>query len=118
MSIRHKRPSGTHWKRKAFGRLVARDGAACSRCGCSHKIIWRQMGCWSGDQWGNDPWERYRYTKVNPTSNLEVDHRRPLIEGGDNADANLWLLCCDCHKLKTSAERSARLKALFAEARA
>jgi len=112
MSVRASRPQG-YWKRKAFARLVERDGAFCSECRAEHRTIWRQMGCWSGGVahgWG-------RYTKVHPTSNLEVDHRLPLSQGGANDDDNLWLLCVECHKRKTSSERSSRLKALFAAAR-
>jgi 5-methylcytosine-specific restriction endonuclease McrA len=69
------------------------------------------MGRWGSIETGH-------YTKVHPTSNLEVDHRLPLSYGGNNEISNLWLLCIDCHKAKTTAERSARLKALFAAARA
>jgi 5-methylcytosine-specific restriction endonuclease McrA len=114
MSIR----PGSKWRRKAFTDLVSRDGEVCAQCSIAGRTIWRQMGCWSGEQWGPDPWESHRYTKVHPTSNLEVDHRTPLSAGGSNDTANLWLLCIDCHRKKTSAERSGRLKRLFAEARA
>jgi hypothetical protein len=116
MSI--KRPTGRKWRQKAFAALVERDGDKCCSCGCAGRTIWRQMGTWSGIRWGSDPWERNRYTKVNPSSNLEVDHKTALSDGGDNSIGNLWLLCVDCHKQKTSAERSRRLKGLFAEARA
>lgn len=116
MSI--KRPTGITWRRKAFAALIIRDGERCGSCACAGKTIWRQMGTRSGVQWGNDPWERNRYTKVGPTSNLEVDHKRALSNGGDNSLENLWLLCIDCHKRKTSSERSIRLKVIFAEARA
>jgi 5-methylcytosine-specific restriction endonuclease McrA len=111
-----KRP-GSKWRKSAFLRLSERDGSVCAKCGIPDKTIWRTMGIWSVEQWGRDPWECARYTRINPSSNLEVDHRLPLSEGGDNALDNLWLLCVDCHKAKTSAERSARLKKLFAEAR-
>jgi 5-methylcytosine-specific restriction endonuclease McrA len=104
-------------KQKAFDFIAARDGLSCSVCAVGHRAIWRRMGLWSGDQWGDDAWERFRYTKVNRSSNLEVEHTIPLSEGGGNDYRNLRLMCCDCHKAKTSAERSARLKRLFAEAR-
>lgn len=57
----------------------------------------------------------WRYTIVHCCTNLELDHRLPLSEGGNNELSNLWLLCVDCHKKKTSIERSGRLKALFSE---
>ena len=31
---------------------------------------------------------------------LNVDHRTPLSEGGDNSDANLWTLCEAHHRVK------------------
>lgn len=107
----------TKWKKRAFQRIGLRDGFRCGRCGCVHRVVWRAMGQWSGAQWGDDPWERAIYTKVISTSNLELDHKVRLIDGGSNADDNLWLLCSDCHKSKTSAEQSAHLKRLFAEAK-
>ena len=118
MSVRVSRPKGMHWKRKAYAHLVERDGASCSKCSEPEKVLFRSNGVWSGERWGPDPWETHRYTAINRTSNLEVDHRVPLSEGGDNDYANLWLLCVECHKAKTIAERSARLKRMFAEARA
>lgn len=118
MSVRVKRQTGKHWRNRAFQHLSERDGLTCTQCGAAHKTIWRQMGCWSGERWGSDPWECFRYTKINPTSNLEVEHSLPLSEGGTNDLSNLRLMCCDCHKAKTSAERSTRLKRLFAVARA
>lgn len=117
MSIRVARQS-SKWKRRAFHQIAARDGLACSVCGAAHRVIWRAAGMWSGDLWGEDAWERFRYTKVTPTSSLEVEHTTPLSEGGTNDNSNLRLMCRDCHKAKTSAEQSARLKRLFAEARA
>ena len=38
----------------------------------------------------------------------EVDHKRPLSEGGSDDDSNLWLLCVECHKAKTQAEAKHR----------
>lgn len=112
------RPTGVKWRRNAFAALVERDGEQCCLCECEGRTIWRNIGYGTGPQWGADPWETSRFSKVHPTSNLEVDHRTPLSCGGDNSLSNLWLLCIDCHKAKTVQERSQRLKALFAEARA
>lgn len=111
------RPTGVKWRRQSFSRLVERDGARCSECRTPDRTIWRQMGTWSGERWGSDPWEAYRYTKIHPTSVLEVDHRLALRDGGTNDIDNLHLLCRDCHKAKTAREQSQRLKRLFAEAR-
>lgn len=97
--------------------VATRDGAVCIQCGVSERTIWRKAGYGSGDLWGEDPWESYRFSRVHPSSNLELEHTRPLSEGGTNSLSNMRLMCIDCHKLKSSAERSARLKRLFAEAR-
>jgi 5-methylcytosine-specific restriction endonuclease McrA len=110
------RPS-LSWKKKAFARIAARDGHTCAQCGTPARTIWREMGTWSGDQWGDEPGQSWRYTWVHPTSNLELDHRFRLRDGGTNDDDNLWLLCRDCHKAKTRAEHSSHLRALFAAAR-
>lgn len=58
------------------------------------------------------------YTRIHITSHLELEHTIPLSEGGTNDDANLKLVCHSCHKAKTTAERSARLKVMFSEWRA
>lgn len=112
-----KRPTGIKWRQNAFARLVDRDGASCISCGAADRIVWRNVGYGSGELWGQDPWESYRFSRVHPCSVLEVEHIIPLSEGGLNEDSNLQLMCGPCHKVKTSAERSARLKRLFAEAR-
>lgn len=115
MSVR--RPTGSKWRKTAFAALCERDGAACQECRVPHKIVWRNTGYETGELWGPDPWETYRYTGIRPTSNLEVDHRVALHLGGTNDHSNLWLLCRACHQAKTSGEQSYRLKRIFAEAR-
>jgi 5-methylcytosine-specific restriction endonuclease McrA len=90
-------------RRARYAELVSRDGQKCSDCGCGEQTIWRRQGVWSN--------EFGRYTKVHPTSNLEVDHKQPLWAGGNNDIENLWLLCIDCHKRKTAAEASQRRRA-------
>ena len=35
---------------------------------------------------------------------LEVDHIKPLAEGGSDTTKNCQLLCLDCHSVKTQAE--------------
>ena len=41
-------------------------------------------------------------------ASFEVDHIIPLSEGGTNHQSNLQALRSECHKLKTSFERSRR----------
>jgi HNH endonuclease len=91
-------------RRDAYLKLVERDGERCCDCGCQAQIIWRDMGIWNAD-------DGSAYTKVWPTSNLEVDHKQPLWAGGDNNLINLWLLCVDCHKRKTALEARERRRA-------
>jgi 5-methylcytosine-specific restriction endonuclease McrA len=38
----------------------------------------------------------------------EVDHIKPLSEGGENDSDNLQILCTECHEYKTQAEELAR----------
>lgn len=45
-----------------------------------------------------------------PKRRAHCDHIVPLIDGGQNCEANLQMICADCHKAKTSAEASARKK--------
>ncbi|WP_420621723.1 HNH endonuclease [Candidatus Poriferisodalis sp.] len=42
---------------------------------------------------------------------LELDHIKPLGDGGTDAEDNLQLLCRDCHTRKTRREDQARVKA-------
>lgn len=100
---------GQSWRSRRFAQLCERDGAHCQDCGCHHRTIWRKAGV------ANAPVDGFIFSRVNCSSNLEVDHRTPLSEGGSNVLDNLWLLCIDCHKRKTIAERSARLKGMFAD---
>ncbi|MDP3512695.1 MAG: HNH endonuclease [Sulfuritalea sp.] len=37
-----------------------------------------------------------------------VDHKKPLWAGGDDSDANKWLLCHQCHDAKTATEAAIR----------
>lgn len=44
-------------------------------------------------------------------SDHEVDHIKPLCEGGSNEDGNMQLLCSGgggCHSIKTAAEAKER----------
>jgi hypothetical protein len=89
---------------KIYSNLCERDDEQCAQCGCDAATIWRRMGLYCTE-------ENWQYTKVWPTSNLEIDHRVPLWAGGDNDESNLWLLCVDCHKRKTAQEASQRRRA-------
>ncbi len=112
-------PSG--WRKTVFAQLVERDGARCAVCECENRTTWRKGGTSISADWdfpADEPWLAAKYSIANKCSNLEIDHRVPLHLGGFNRIENLWLLCRDCHKAKTSAEQSTRLKRLGAGRRA
>jgi 5-methylcytosine-specific restriction enzyme A len=46
------------------------------------------------------------------SASTQVDHRLPLIDGGTDHETNLWGICEDCHKAKTSAEARRRAQGL------
>jgi 5-methylcytosine-specific restriction endonuclease McrA len=102
----------TSWRKRAFLRLVIRDGAFCALCKNHDSKIVRKGGI-SGSFFDGT-----LHCISYITSSLEVEHKLPLSEGGTNDDINLQLVCHSCHKTKTSIERSNRLKQLFAEWRA
>ena len=43
----------------------------------------------------------HQFVICGSTTKLEVDHRRALMNGGDNSMANLATLCDECHTIKT-----------------
>ena len=43
-----------------------------------------------------------------PTPASDVDHIRPLRDGGDNSRENLQALCVRCHEIKTARDVAAR----------
>ena len=45
--------------------------------------------------------DQHRCVICGSTKQLEVDHRRALMNGGDNKLGNLATLCDDCHTIKT-----------------
>jgi 5-methylcytosine-specific restriction endonuclease McrA len=62
-------------------RIIARDGAACTKCG---------------------------FMPYN-LSQLEVDHVVPLFMGGQESDENRACLCKRCHRKKSDLEEKERL---------
>ncbi len=52
----------------------------------------------------------YHCVICGSTYNLEVDHKRALMNGGDNSLDNLATLCDECHKIKTRMDNSLRRK--------
>lgn len=42
--------------------------------------------------------------------NMEIDHIVPLYKGGSSAPRNLWVLCKQCHALKTRVDIKGRGK--------
>jgi len=98
------------WRKRVFDVLCKNNGAFCVECGQPHKLIWRDASIFANPEWSNA-----RYTRVNCSSILEVDHIVELADGGSNDLDNLQLLCVDCHKSKTSKKRSTRLKKIFSE---
>ncbi len=105
MSVR----KSSSWRHRMFSLVMKRDGEACAKCGDKHRLT-----CSPGGVYVTSLEEGHRYSLVIWRSILELDHRLPLHLGGDNEPDNLWLLCAVCHRSKTSAEQSARLKALGA----
>jgi len=63
-------------------RIIARDGAACTKCG---------------------------FMPYN-LSQLEVDHVVPLFRGGQESDENRACLCQRCHKKKSDLEERERAR--------
>lgn len=98
------------WRKRVFDVLCKNHGPQCVDCGQPHKLIWRAASVYVNSEWGNA-----RYTLVNCSSILEVDHIIELADGGSNDIENLQLLCVACHRGKTSQKRSARLKKIFAD---
>jgi 5-methylcytosine-specific restriction protein A len=43
----------------------------------------------------------------------ELDHIKPLHQGGTDDDGNLQGLCTECHRIKTAAERGATPRTRF-----
>ena len=47
----------------------------------------------------------YRYCNCGTAGRLEIDHKRPLSQGGEKyALENLQALCPNCHRKKTDAK--------------
>lgn len=103
------------------------------RCGCGLEVMdprrrtWYSQECIDRYLFASDPgWARKEIWKrdkgrcalcgvqcqsihYSPDNHLlpkwEMDHRIPLVEGGENAETNLRTLCTDCHKGETKQLR-------------
>lgn len=55
-------------------------------------------------------WERDggACVECGATSDLQLEHEKPLWMGGDNSVENLRLMCTACHQPKTSEESGVR----------
>ena len=52
--------------------------------------------------------------RVVPIDMLDLDHKKPISEGGSDDRTNLQLLCCCCHAFKSRAEQRRASKARVA----
>ncbi|WP_425298063.1 HNH endonuclease [Nocardia brasiliensis] len=50
--------------------------------------------------------DRWTCQKCGEPGN-EVDHIENVAAGGSDDDANLWVLCTECHRVKTAGEAAA-----------
>lgn len=107
MSVR----KGGQWRNRMFKLVWLGQMGKCETCGTAESFMWRKGGVCGSFVDGD------LHQLVWRTSNLELDHIIPLHLGGSNECENLQLLCRECHRGKTTREHSARLKALFADAR-
>lgn len=55
------------------------------------------------DQLEHGQCDRCGFRPEHP-SQLEVDHKVRRADGGGNDDANLWVICANCHRFKTTLE--------------
>jgi hypothetical protein len=94
MSVR----KGGKWRERMFKSVWLTQMGKCEHCGAAEHFIWRKGGI-SGSFADGD-----LHQIVWRTSNLELDHITPLYRGGSNEYDNLQLLCCACHRVKTTAE--------------
>jgi 5-methylcytosine-specific restriction endonuclease McrA len=104
-------------------RVLERDDYTCQECGLSKERAWRayhhvqariderapHRG--GADDFDRDAWRDHRdeltaaYGVEAPVGHFHVDHITPVSESGHKFDeANLQVLCADCHEAKTAAE--------------
>ena len=50
----------------------------------------------------------YCLARGRVTQGTVVDHKLPLVKGGDYRDENLQTLCDECHKDKTATDRGVK----------
>jgi hypothetical protein len=76
---------GVHWTKR---HIIVRDGCACKGCGEVFESALVDGG-----------------VLLPMPHSLELDHIKPLIEGGGEEPENLQLLCEKCHDSKSAQER-------------
>jgi 5-methylcytosine-specific restriction endonuclease McrA len=94
-------------------RVRKRDRGVCRACGVDTRRLDRETR-----GLGRGRAERLRSLGFHPRRSLwELDHVRPLIEGGGHDLSNLQTLCVPCHRRKSALESRERSGLLAGEAR-
>jgi hypothetical protein len=91
--------------------LLARQEGKCAECGTEiakmqMKRIWDE----ARSDWTEDlrPW----WVQGPDHPRIDIDHRTPIVDGGENLIENLQAICnTPCHKAKTAREAKARAAA-------
>jgi len=88
----------------------------CGKAGCTEHVRKPWEGAGKGR--GGRPWRRLRQQVLDRdhwlcqtckregrvTQAQEVDHIKPVSQGGDDSLANLEAICKPCHRRKTASE--------------
>ncbi|WP_354411979.1 HNH endonuclease signature motif containing protein [Marinobacterium sp. MBR-111] len=101
----------------ACGRKTTASHGYCEE----HSHLHKPWGTRKGSGRGGRPWRRKRDRVLQRDKGLcqpcrrggrvtpatEVDHIKPVAEGGTDADSNLEAICTSCHRAKTAREAQA-----------